>query len=61
MHDRFLLLFTKFKGLAADEEGQDLVEYALMLTLITLALITSISSIATAVVGMFSTVSASLA
>ena len=61
MHDRFLSQFVKLKDLAGAESGQDLVEYALMLTLITLALITSIGSIATAVVGMFSTVSASLA
>ncbi len=61
MRHGFLSLFVKFRGLAGEEDGQDLVEYALMLTLITLALITSISSIATAVAGMFSTVSASLA
>jgi len=47
-------------GLWKEEEGQDLVEYALLLTLITLALITSIKGLASAVAAVFSNASTSL-
>jgi len=54
-------LYLKLLGLRFDEAGQDLVEYALLLTMISLALITSISGIASAVTTVFSNVSTSLA
>ena len=61
MNNVLLKLYVKFQGLSAGEEGQDLVEYALLLTLISLALITSIGGIATAVTKVFTNVSNSLA
>jgi len=56
-----LMLYTKFQDLRSHEEGQDLIEYALMLTLICLALISGISGIASAVNTTFSNISNSLA
>jgi pilus assembly protein Flp/PilA len=53
-------LYVKFQGLRKREEGQDLVEYALVLTIISLALVFSISGIATAVNSAFSNISSSL-
>ena len=61
MNNVLLKLYVKFQGLGAGEEGQDLVEYALLLTMISLALITSINGIATAVTKVFTNVSSSLA
>jgi Flp pilus assembly pilin Flp len=61
MHERLLKLFVKLQTLASSEEGQDLVEYGLLCTLIALASISSISPIATAVTRMFTNISSSLA
>ena len=44
----------------SDEEGQDLTEYALLLVLLTLAAIGSLSGLATAINGVFSSVSQNL-
>lgn len=53
-----ILKETKMKNLLNrlwnDEEGQDLTEYALLLVLLTLAAIGSLSTLATAVNGVFS-------
>lgn len=43
-----------------EEEGQDLTEYALLLVLLTLAAIGSLSTLASAVNGVFSTASTKL-
>jgi pilus assembly protein Flp/PilA len=61
MNNVLLKLYVKFQGLSVSEEGQDLVEYALLLTMISLALITGMNSIAKAVNNVFSNVSNSLA
>lgn len=61
MHEKLFKLFVKFQTLASSEEGQDLVEYGLLCTLIALAAISSISPIATSVTRMFTNVSSSLA
>ena len=61
MKDALLKIYVRFQGLKFDEEGQDLVEYALLLTMISLALISSINGIASAVKTVFSNVSTSLA
>jgi len=50
-----------FQNLMSGEEGQDLVEYGLLCTLIALTMITSINPIATAVTKAFSNISTSLA
>jgi|HubBroStandDraft_4_1064222.scaffolds.fasta_scaffold465172_2 Flp pilus assembly pilin Flp len=54
-------LYVHFQDLRFREDGQDLVEYALMLTMISLALISGMSGIAKAVNTVFSNISSSLA
>ena len=44
----------------SEEEGQDLTEYALLLVLLSLAAVGSLSSLATAINGVFSTATANL-
>ena len=61
MRDPFLSLYVKLQTLSISEDGQDLVEYALLLTMISLALISATKGIATAVNGVFSNISSSLA
>jgi len=43
-----------------EEEGQDLTEYALLLVLLSLAAIGALSTLATAINGVFSTAAANL-
>jgi Flp pilus assembly pilin Flp len=43
-----------------EEEGQDLTEYALLLVLISLAAVTAMGTLATAIIGVFTTASTSL-
>ena len=61
MKDRILKLYLKFQGLRDGEEGQDLVEYALLVALIALVCVSGVTSVATAVNTVFSNISTSLA
>jgi Flp pilus assembly pilin Flp len=61
MNNTLARLYLRFHDLRRDERGQDLVEYALMLSLICLTLISGISGIATAVNNVFGNISSSLA
>ena len=61
MNELFLKLFVKLQGLKNSEEGQDLVEYALLVSLISLAAISGVRHVASAVTAVFSNVSSSLA
>jgi len=61
MNNTLTNLYVKLMGLRHADEGQDLVEYALLLGLISLTLITSINGIASAVNGVFTNISGSLA
>jgi pilus assembly protein Flp/PilA len=61
MNNLFLALYVKFQNLMTREEGQDLVEYALLVCLIALAAITGVNKVASAVTLVFSNISASLA
>jgi pilus assembly protein Flp/PilA len=61
MSKTLLQLYVLFQDLRFREDGQDLVEYALMLTMISLALISGMSGIAKAVNTVFSNISSSLA
>jgi pilus assembly protein Flp/PilA len=54
-------LQLKFYALRNGEEGQDLVEYALLLALIALTCISGIGNVATALKSVFSSISTSLA
>jgi pilus assembly protein Flp/PilA len=56
----FLNLSAKFQGLKNSEEGQDLVEYALLVALIALVCIAGVSNVATAVNTVFTNISSSL-
>jgi pilus assembly protein Flp/PilA len=61
MNNLFLALYVKLQNLMTREEGQDLVEYALLVCLIALAAITGVNKVASAVTTVFSNISASLA
>ena len=61
MNRLFLNLYTKLQSLKNAEEGQDLVEYALLVALIALVCVTGVSNVATAVNTVFSNISSSLA
>jgi Flp pilus assembly pilin Flp len=61
MNNTLVRLYLRFQDLNRDELGQDLIEYALLLTLICLALISGINGIAKAVNTVFTNISTSLA
>jgi pilus assembly protein Flp/PilA len=61
MNNLLLKFFLTLQNLASQEEGQDLVEYALLVCLIALAAITGVSKLAGAITTVFSNISASLA
>ncbi len=52
--------FRKFRAFKNCESGQDLVEYALLITLIALAVISGVGSIAQGISNIFTNVSTSL-
>jgi len=61
MNNTLLKLYVKLQTLTGNEEGQDLVEYALLVALIALVCITGVSKVATAVNTVFTNISTSLA
>ncbi len=61
MNNLFLALYVRMQNLMNSEEGQDLVEYALLVALVALAAITGVQNVATAVNKVFSNISGSLA
>ncbi len=61
MKNLFLNLYVKLQTLKNGEEGQDLVEYALLVALIALVCVAGVQNVATAVNTVFSTISGSLA
>jgi pilus assembly protein Flp/PilA len=61
MNNLFLAMYVKLNNLMKHEEGQDLIEYALIAALIAVATIAGMSQVATAVNGLFSNISSSLA
>jgi pilus assembly protein Flp/PilA len=60
MSNSLLKLYVKLQGLKNGEEGQDLVEYALLVALIALVCISGVNNVATAVNTVFSNISTSL-
>ncbi len=60
MKNLFLSLYVRLQTLMAREEGQDLVEYALLVALIALVCITGVNQVASAVNAVFSNISGSL-
>jgi pilus assembly protein Flp/PilA len=61
MNVLFLKLLVKVQNLLARDDGQDLVEYALLISLIALAAISGIKHVATAISTVFTNISTSLA
>ncbi len=60
MHDKLLKLQIKFWEFITGEDGQDLIEYGLIVTAIALAAIGGIEQFASAVAKMFSNIGASI-
>lgn len=60
MKSLLLNLYAKLQSLKNGEEGQDLVEYALIVCLIALASIVGINQVAGAITTVFSNISNSL-
>lgn len=61
MRDSILKVYVKLQNFTSSEQGQDLTEYALLLTMISLALTSSMGGIARAVNHAFGNISSSLA
>jgi pilus assembly protein Flp/PilA len=61
MNTMLLKMYVKAQDLMNREEGQDLVEYALLVSLIALAAMAGVKNVATAVTTVFSNISTSLA
>jgi pilus assembly protein Flp/PilA len=61
MNTLFLKLLVKAQDLLNREEGQDLVEYALLVALIALVAVTGVKQVASAVNQVFSSISNTLA
>ncbi|MFP5277052.1 MAG: Flp family type IVb pilin [Acidobacteriota bacterium] len=61
MNTMFLKLYVKVQELASREDGQDLVEYALLVSLVALAAIAGVNKVATAINSVFTSISTSLA
>jgi len=53
MNTMFLKMYIKFQDFMSREEGQDLVEYALVLALISVAAVASLSTLAGKITNVF--------
>ena len=60
MNSLLLKMYAKSQELKNNEEGQDMVEYALVLALIALAATTALSGVSTAIVNQFTAVSTAI-
>ena len=60
MNTMFLKLYVKIQDLASREDGQDLVEYALLISLVALAAIAGVKNVAAAIGTVFTNISTSL-
>jgi pilus assembly protein Flp/PilA len=60
MKDILLKLYIKIQGLLSQEDGQDLVEYALIVALIALACTVGMKSLATSIGSAFTAISGKL-
>jgi pilus assembly protein Flp/PilA len=60
MNNLFLKMYVKAQDLMNREEGQDLVEYALLITLVALAAVAGVNKVASAINTVFSNISATL-
>ena len=60
MNNMFLKLYIKIQDLLSQDEGQDLVEYALIVALIALAATAGMKTLATAINSGFTTLGTTL-
>lgn len=60
MKNPFAKAYLKIQELLQHEEGQDLVEYALLITLIALAVVGGVNHVASAINNTFSRISTTL-
>jgi len=60
MNTLYLKLLVKMQDLMHREEGQDLVEYALIVALISTACVAGAKSVATAINGEFASIAANI-
>lgn len=60
MIDEEMRMKEMFVRLVRDEQGQDLVEYALIVAAVGLALITTVNQLSTAVVSLYSSITQGL-
>jgi pilus assembly protein Flp/PilA len=60
MNNLFLKLYVKFQELKNNEEGQDMVEYALVVALIALAATAAMQGVGTAITNRFNAVSTAI-
>jgi len=60
MNTILLMLSSKVHDLLAREEGQDLVEYALLLALVSLAAVAGLTGLAASISTVFSSISTTL-
>ncbi len=56
MNDAMLKLYIKIQNLMSRDDGQDLVEYALVVALIALGATVAMTSVGTAVKGVFTNI-----
>jgi len=61
MNNLFLKLYVKFQELKNNEEGQDMVEYALVVALIALAATAAMTGVGTALTNRFTSISTAIA
>jgi len=54
-------VYVKVQNLMDREEGQDLVEYALLITLVALGVVTGVNNVASAINTVFTNISTTLA
>ena len=60
MNDLILKMYIRIQTLMADEDGQDLVEYALVVALITFGAVTGMKTLTTQINKAFNTISSDL-
>jgi pilus assembly protein Flp/PilA len=60
MNDTLLKLSVKMQTLVMQEEGQDLIEYALVVALIAFAAVTAMKTVATDINAVFTAIGAAL-
>ena len=60
MNDKLLKLSVKMQNLMVNEEGQDLIEYALVVALIAFAAVTAMKALAVDINAIFTAIGAAL-